>query len=252
MNISFLFCGVALVFGLEAPYGRYNQEADNAQRNYFDKMLRSCNVNPKLAWTLQELPTLINAAVWWAYGRTECTSSGGNRLVMLCFVIHYVNRCFIYPLRMKGSKPVPVSVMLMALVFCATNGYLQCRTLSRFSIVSLGDWTTPVGLVVWAVGLGMNHHADHILRNLRKPGETGYKIPRGGMFEYVSGANFLGEIVEWIGFAILSGCSLTGLTFAICTACNIGPRAWHHHQWYLTKFKDDYPKTRKALIPFVL
>jgi 3-oxo-5-alpha-steroid 4-dehydrogenase 1 len=44
--------------------------------------------------------------------------------------------------------------------------------------------------------------SDAILRNLRKPGETDYKIPKGGAFKFVSGANFLGEILEWTGFAI--------------------------------------------------
>ncbi|VDM71373.1 unnamed protein product [Strongylus vulgaris] len=70
------------------------------------------------------------------------------------------------------------------------------------------------------------------------------------MFEYVSGANFLGEIIEWTGYAIASR-SLPAIAFAIFTACNIGPRAIHHHQWYLNKFQD-YPKERKALIPFLL
>lgn len=35
------------------------------------------------------------------------------------------------------------------------------------------------GSLLWLVGWLMNVHSDHILRNLRKPGETGYKIPRG-------------------------------------------------------------------------
>jgi len=67
----------------------------------------------------------------------------------------------------------------------------------------------------------------------------------------VSGANFFGEIVEWLGFAIAMGLALPGVTFAFCTACNIGPRAVAHHKWYLEKFNDEYPKTRKALIPFI-
>lgn len=96
----------------------------------------------------------------------------------------------------------------------------------------------------------INLSADDILRNLRKPGDTGYYIPKGGMFEYVSGANFLGEIMEWTGFALASG-TAPACCFALFTACNIGPRALQHHQWYLRKF-DDYPKQRKALIPFLL
>jgi len=71
------------------------------------------------------------------------------------------------------------------------------------------------------------------------------------MFEYISGANFFGEIIEWLGFAIACW-TLGGWAFALMTACNIGPRAYHHHCWYLEKFKETYPKNRKAIIPFIL
>jgi hypothetical protein len=75
------------------------------------------------------------------------------------------------------------------------------------------------------IGFAINVHSDHVLANLRAPGETGYKIPQGasysasamrlgpacysgwhfwwcagGMFRFVSGANFFGEIVEWFGY----------------------------------------------------
>ena len=79
------------------------------------------------------------------------------------------------------------------------------------------------------LGMAINIHSDHILRNLRKPGEKGYKIPRGGMFDYVSGANFFGEILEWAGFAVATW-SVPGLAFSFFTCCNIGPRAYQHHQ----------------------
>jgi hypothetical protein len=45
----------------------------------------------------------------------------------------------------------------------------------------------------------------------RRPGETGYKIPHGGLFRLVTGANFLGEIIEWGGWA-LAQCSLPGMS----------------------------------------
>jgi len=35
------------------------------------------------------------------------------------------------------------------------------------------------GVFLFLFGMTANIHSDHILRNLRKPGETGYKIPQG-------------------------------------------------------------------------
>lgn len=252
VNLNFLLAFVFLISGVEAPYGRYNQATDVKDRNALMRVLTSCNLNAKVAWIMQECPTLIAAAICWSVGSAECKSSPGNIAVFMCFVLHYVNRSIIYPLRMKGSKPTPLPLMLMALAFCAVNGYLQCRSVTRFLLIPATHWTLPVGVAVWTLGLYINYDADHILRNLRQPGETGYKIPRGGMFDYVSGANFFGEIIEWLGFALAMGGALPGVTFAFATAANIGPRAITHHQWYLQKFKGEYPKERKALIPFLL
>ena len=78
---------------------------------------------------------------------------------------------------------------------------------------------------------------------------SNYKIPRGGWFERVSAANYFGEVVAWSGFALASW-SLAGLSFAAFTAGNLVPRAYWHHQWYQKKFTN-YPKQRKAIIPFL-
>jgi len=110
----------------------------------------------------------------------------------------------------------------------------------------------------------INLRADFILRTLRRPGEKCYKIPHGGMFKYVSCANFLGEIIEWIGYAIYAQ-STASLAFALFTAANTIPRAKLHHKyflyffinliiyfrWYLNKFGNNYPQDRKAVIPFI-
>jgi len=243
---------VVLLSGVDAPYGRYNQASERQLKGTVLRTLSSCGISPKVAWILQECPTLIAACWCWATGSEECKTSLGNILSLFCFVAHYVNRTIIYPLRLNGSKPIPLPVMLMATSFCSANGFIQCRSLTRYLELSATSWTMGAGLFLWGLGVYINTEADSILRNLRKPGETGYKIPQGSMFEYVSGANFFGEIVEWTGYALTMGGALPGVTFALCTAFNIGPRAIAHHRWYLDKFKDAYPKSRKALIPYIL
>ena len=50
---------------------------------------------------------------------------------------------------------------------------------------------------------------------------------------------YLGEIVEWGGWALLTW-SPTGLAFFVWTVANLAPRAWSHHRWYHEKFPD-YP-----------
>ncbi|NXK94949.1 S5A1 dehydrogenase, partial [Formicarius rufipectus] len=161
-------------------------------------------------------------------------------------------RALIFPLMIREGKPTPFFTFVLALLFCIFNGYLQGRSLSNYAKYPLGWLKDPcfiTGFIGWLIGMAINIHSDHILRNLRKPGETGYKIPRGGMFEYVSGANFFGEILEWFGFA-LACCTIESLAFALCTLFILGSRAKQHHEWYLEKF-EDYPKDRKIVIPFL-
>ena len=176
------------------------------------------------------------------------------QLVVLCaFILHYVQRTFIYSLLISGGKPTPCILMLLAMVFTTANGYIQARGAVMFSTYSASTFDVlrvVVGLTVFAVGMAINIHSDYVLRNLRAPGEKGYKIPFGGVYAWVSCGNFFGEIVEWIGFAVASW-SVVAFAFAFFTAANLVPRALAHHRWYLEKF-EDYPRERKAVFPFIL
>ncbi|KAJ1619216.1 3-oxo-5-alpha-steroid 4-dehydrogenase-domain-containing protein [Pavlovales sp. CCMP2436] len=239
---SMLPAALVLLAGVQAPYGRYTSTSWGFL------------INGKLSWVLQELPSFaMPFGFACATYPSAQTTSCANQLLLVAFCAHYVNRTFIFPLQIRGGKPTPFSVFLMALVFCLTNGWLQARALTvhhTYPDAWLYDPRFGLGLALFAVGMFINIQADHILINLRKPGETGYKIPRGGAFEYVSGANFFGECLEWTGFAIACW-NLPAFAFAVSVWCNIGPRAIQHHTWYLSKF-DDYPKHRRALIPFLI
>lgn len=168
--------------------------------------------------------------------------------------LHYVHHAFIYPISIRdGHKKMPSVVMLTGFGFNLGNAYANGRylfTLSRgFAQSWLQDARFLAGVILFLVGFIIYRWADLALRALGKPGETGYRIPYGGLFRWVSCPKYLGEIVEWSGWALATW-SLPGLAFAVWTFANLTPRARSHHAWYYANFHE-YPKDRKALIPWI-
>jgi len=93
--------------------------------------------------------------------------------------------------------------------------------------------------------------SDDIIRNLRKKGDTNHYLPKGGMFRFVTSANYFGEVVEWTGFAILTW-SWAGAVFALWTFANLTPRAARIYNRYRQEFPDQLDTGRtKRMIPFI-
>lgn len=245
-TILFSFLALACItyialFFFPAPYGRYAEKA------------RGPHVNNRLAWVLQEAPAFFLMFVYCGIAERPLTAA---TIALLClWQAHYFHRTFIYPFSLRGGKSVPLATMLLAILFYTVNTYIQGRWLftlcpeDRYTAAWLADPRFIIGTMLFISGFVINRHSDHILRNLRKPGESGYNIPRGGLFEYVSCPNYLGEIMIWAGWAVATW-SLAGSYFLIWTLANLVPRARSHHNWYRAAFPD-YPWDRKILFPFI-
>ena len=198
---------------------------------------------------MMELP----APVVFLLVHREGQSAG--QLVPLLFLVmwqsHYLHRTFLYPLRVRGRRTrIPVLVVGSGFFFNTINAYINARFISEFGPYDIGWSGDPrllAGLGVFLAGMALNLHADNILLRMRKPGGSGYAVPQGGAFRFVSCPNYLGEILEWAGWALATW-SLSGLAFWLFTMANLVPRARSHHRWYLATFQD-YPPDRKALIP---
>jgi 3-oxo-5-alpha-steroid 4-dehydrogenase 1 len=238
----FILAGVTFVSLLfvKAPYGRY-------ARAGWGPML-----NSKVAWIIQESPSVIAFAVFFFMGEDS------TRIVPLVFFfvwqLHYIYRTYIYPFRLKGArKNASLVTAGLAFLFTILNSYINARYLTHFVVLYTQDWLIDprfiIGIFLFFTGLAINFQSDNILINLRRSGGVEYGIPQGGLFQYVSCPNYLGEIMEWTGWAIATW-SLPGLCFAVWTFANLFPRALSHHKWYLEKFPD-YPKERTAIIPFI-
>jgi steroid 5-alpha reductase family enzyme len=106
------------------------------------------------------------------------------------------------------------------------------------------------GIFLWVAGMVIEVMADTQKTNFRKIPENRDRFITSGIWAWSRHPNYFGEIIEWLGWAILTW-SISGAVFALWTIANLFPRAFAHHQWYKEKFPD-YPKNRKAIIPGII
>jgi steroid 5-alpha-reductase/3-oxo-5-alpha-steroid 4-dehydrogenase 1 len=230
----------ALLF-VSAPYGRHLRPGWGP------------TLPARAGWLLMESPAVLTMAALFLI--SERIADPAAIAFLALWQLHYLNRTLIFPFRLRAAdKRMPVTVALMAVVFNVWNGYLNGRWLFALGPERDAAWLLDprfvAGAALFLAGMVVNHHSDGVLRRLRAPGETGYRIPAGGLFRFVSMPNYLGELLEWTGWALATW-SLGGLSFAVFTAANLVPRAISNHRWYKTRFPD-YPPERRAIIPFIL
>lgn len=250
LTAAFVFAAFVIIAGFfgQSSYGR------------FSSTTLGFNLNPKFGWWLMEIPATVVFAVAYLSGpaRFEPTS-----LVLAgIWALHYANRGWFFPLAIRqvpGKRSTfNVSVVVMGMLVTSMHGYLNGALFShdyfgRYGTQWLTDPRFLVGLAVYLAGFALLVNSEAIVRNLRDkndPGGAEYRIPYGGGFRFVTSPAYLGELIAWTGFAILTW-ALPGVAILLITAGNLVPRALATQRWYATKFPD-YPTDRKALIPFVL
>lgn len=242
MAVMALVVFVSLFF-VDAGYGKfYNPKWGPA-------------VNNKLGWVLMESPVFVAMLLLWLF------SDRRGDLVRLAFLflfeLHYLQRSFVFPFRMRGDSVMPLSIVLMGVTFNVANALMQGGWIYYISPADYypADWLTDPrfigGFLVFIIGMYINIQSDDIIRNLRKEGDSNHYLPKGGMFRYVTSANYFGEFVEWVGFAILTW-SWAGAVFALWTFANLCPRAARIYDRYKTEFGDELDtKKVKRIIPFI-
>jgi len=203
-------------------------------------------------------------------------------------LLHYLNRALVSPLRTPSRSKSHIVVPLSALAFNLTNGSLLGAYLSSPAAHAYlaGAFARPAfwtGVALWAAGLAGNILHDEVLLNIRRtakakgkarasppPGsrdgrrkQEHYAVPHGYLYRLLSYPNYFCEWCEWLGFALAaapqpslaSGADFLATVappwlFLLSEVCLMLPRAWKGHKWYHARFPD-YPKERKAVIPFL-
>lgn len=209
----------------------------------------------KLGWILMESPVFIVMLILWIL--SERNTNVVCVIFLILFEIHYFQRSFIFPFLIRGKSVMPLSVILMGMIFNVLNAIMQGGWIFYVAPENMYEisWLmTPqfiIGTLIFFAGMIINIRSDYIIRHLRKPGDTKHYLPKKGMFKYVTSANYFGEFVEWCGFAILTW-SLSGAVFALWTFANLAPRAAKIYDNYKKEFGNELDTNKvKRIIPFI-
>ena len=251
LTLSFVFAVMVFIGAavMKSPYGRF---ASNKW---------GVNLSPRLGWFLMELPAMLSFVFFYFQGRNRF------EIVPLFFlfvwVVHYGNRGFVFPYLIRSPKGATASfsitIVVMGWLVTTTHGYLNAVFISDLGTHFSPNWFADprfiIGITLYYGSFVLNIRSDAIIRNLRsveevERGEKVYRIPRGGLFRFVTNPSYLTEIIAFAGFALATW-SLGAAFILLVTIANLVPRAFQTHRWYREKFPD-YPPERRVLIPFVL
>lgn len=126
----------------------------------------------------------------------------------------------------------------------------------KFSVLDISaHHILGIAIFLWACYVHFDSHLR--MASLRKDQKgniitLNHKIPHGGMFTYVSCPHYMAELGIYCALSLVLGKPNT--TWWLMMAWNWSNQvalAFLSHNWYQDNFPS-YPKTRKAIIPFVL
>ena len=224
---------------INAPYGKFFKKNFGFSLPY------------KLGWFIQEIISPLSLFIFYFLS----TKNFENKIIwffLLIWISHYIYRSIIFPLRMgKNSSRIPILVIISAVTFNVINGFINGYYLgtTNYNNAYYLEYNFIIGLFFVIIGFYINFKSDNTLIAL-KAKNKGYLVPEGNMYNYISCPNYFGEMIEWLGFSIMT-LSFPAFIFFIWTVANLFPRALATHKWYKEEF-NNYPKQRKAIIPFII
>lgn len=203
---------------------------------------------------------------------------------LLCYLPFYFFRKEIYGdyLGMKGASAPMLPVQTLAMAFHTAHyakRILETLFVHHFSHATMPIfnlfrncgyyWSfaafmsyfinhpqyTPVGDAQMYAGFAFsalmqlgNLHSHIYQSSLRSDGSKAYKEPKGGLFKYVTCANYCCEIYNWVGFNVATQ-SAVGWLFALCGSAQMVEWANAKHR-RLKKLFPGFSRPFKLLPPF--
>uniref|UniRef100_A0A6U3TPW4 3-oxo-5-alpha-steroid 4-dehydrogenase C-terminal domain-containing protein n=2 Tax=Ditylum brightwellii TaxID=49249 RepID=A0A6U3TPW4_9STRA len=250
-----IFVTLATELATPTAYGKFGNLSSGSNG------ISSIRLDARLGWFLMELP----CSTWFIYqfymvGGPQSHQSVPKFFGFL-FTCHYIYRGYIFPFFLsvhhENEKNFDLGVAFGSWLVTVIHAHLNARWYAEYGkhLVAINvdkkrrggkrykwtcTWRFRIGLVLYYLGLASVIYHDHIMRTLRPcPNNARYCIPHAGLFQYVSAANYLSELIMWAGFAMASWGPNGAFIFLISVA-NLIPRSASTHQWYLEHFPGEY------------
>lgn len=168
-------------------------------------------------------------------------------IVFAAIFLHFFKRVLesLFLHRYSGAIH-PLTMVLITSFYSTTAFLIGWLNQTPIPHADAGLWA---GMGVYLAGMIGNFYHHKLLADLRK-NSLEYHIPRGGLFEFVICPHYLFEIFIWLGIALLSR-HLAALLILLFVVSYLTARSIRTLNWYHKNFKD-FPKDRKAILPFVL
>ncbi|SMF43542.1 methyltransferase [Pseudobacteriovorax antillogorgiicola] len=168
-------------------------------------------------------------------------------IIIAAINIHFIKRCLEVLFLHKYSGPINIATVIQIAAAYSLAAFLLAY-LNQWSIDRI-DGLFLLGMVLFAVGQVSNLYHHKLLADLRTD-DNSYKIPTGGLFEFVTAPHYLMELSAWLGVALMSR-HLAAYMIFVWTCSYLLARALRTHAWYHEKFAD-YPDDRRVIVPFIL
>ncbi|KAI8098749.1 3-oxo-5-alpha-steroid 4-dehydrogenase-domain-containing protein [Halteromyces radiatus] len=237
INLYILVSGIVFV---------YRETNPSTQLGYskFTKFSKSNTMVPsKYGMLVIYFPSMILCliGVLWSLSQPRHV-----KLVALFSLLHFVKRIYevLFIHHYSGQSLFKDNITIA----CSYAGFsiIQLYFTSSVPKSRVNQFEILCGTLLYFFGEGLNHYHHLILADLRKDGSKEYKIPQGGLFNFIWCPHYLGEIIAFIAMSLLSQ-HISTLAFQSISILYLAVRAYNTRLWYEHKF-GKIPK-KACLVP---
>ena len=222
-------------------------EVSGRLRLPYSKFRTGVGVNSRTGLALAYTTPIIIYITFWIEGGAP--QSRYHLIVLAAFLLHFIRRILEILFVNSYSRPTSLRALVpIALLYggaAASSAFFQVHTAGQ----PTSSPTFMLGTVVFGLGELLNGYHHWLLARLRPPGVRTYVVPRGGLFGWVASPHYLGEILSFVGYAMMSDL-LPVWGNALVVSAYLSSRANSNLKWYQREMPLRIPTGWRRLVPF--